>query len=47
MKRDKKQAALGFIFITLLVDVIGWGIIIPVIPALIEKLIQGKIGQSI
>jgi MFS transporter, DHA1 family, tetracycline resistance protein len=46
MKRDKKQAALGFIFITLLVDVIGWGIIIPVIPALIEELIQGDISEA-
>lgn len=33
-----KQAAVGFIFITLLIDVIGLGIIIPVIPALIMDL---------
>lgn len=33
-----KQAAIGFIFITLLIDVIGLGIIIPVIPALIMEL---------
>ena len=33
-----KQAAIGFIFITLLIDVIGLGIIIPVIPALIMDL---------
>ncbi len=46
MKRDKKQAALGFIFITMLVDVIGWGIIIPVIPALIEELIQGDLSEA-
>ena len=38
----KKQAAIGFIFITLLIDVIGLGIIIPVMP----KLIQGMIGGS-
>jgi DHA1 family tetracycline resistance protein-like MFS transporter len=31
----KKQAAIGFIFITLLIDVIGWGLIIPVMPQLI------------
>jgi len=35
---DKKNNALLFIFITLLIDVIGIGIIIPVVPALIEKL---------
>ncbi|MCB0463414.1 MAG: TCR/Tet family MFS transporter [Flavobacteriaceae bacterium] len=46
MKQNKKQAALGFIFITMLVDVIGWGIIIPVIPALIEELIQGDLSEA-
>ncbi|NVJ88114.1 MAG: TCR/Tet family MFS transporter [Flavobacteriaceae bacterium] len=46
MKRNKRQAALGFIFITMLIDVIGWGIIIPVIPGLIEKLIQGNISEA-
>jgi DHA1 family tetracycline resistance protein-like MFS transporter len=35
---EKKNKALLFIFITLLIDVIGIGIIIPVVPALIEKL---------
>ena len=30
MKKSQKQAAIGFIFITLLIDVIGLGIIIPV-----------------
>ena len=34
----KNNAAIGFIFITLLIDVIGFGIIIPVMPALISKL---------
>jgi DHA1 family tetracycline resistance protein-like MFS transporter len=33
-----KQAALGFIFVTILIDVIGMGVIIPVIPKLIEQL---------
>lgn len=32
------KASLGFIFITILVDVIGIGIIIPVLPSLIESL---------
>ena len=35
-----KQAAIGFIFITLLIDVIGLGIIIPVMPSLIMELTQ-------
>lgn len=34
----KKNAAIGFIFITLLLDVIGFGIIIPVMPRLISEL---------
>ncbi|TGE28357.1 TCR/Tet family MFS transporter [Hymenobacter metallicola] len=43
---DKRQAALGFIFITLLLDVIGFGIIIPVIPKLISNLTGGTISDA-
>jgi len=32
---NKRSAAIGFIFITLLIDVVGFGIIIPVVPSLI------------
>ena len=46
MKKDKKQAAIGFIFITLLIDITGWGIIIPVIPKLISELIHGDISEA-
>ena len=46
MKKSKKQAAVGFIFITVLLDVIGWGIIIPVIPNLIKELINGDISEA-
>lgn len=46
MKRDKKQAALGFIFITMLIDVIGWGIIIPVIPKLLEELTGSSLSEA-
>jgi DHA1 family tetracycline resistance protein-like MFS transporter len=42
----KKQAAISFIFVTLLIDVIGWGIIIPVMPTLIEELIQGDVSNA-
>lgn len=35
---SKRNPALGFIFITVLIDVIGWGIIIPVIPKLLSQL---------
>lgn len=46
MKKNKKQAAIGFIFITMLIDITGWGIIIPVIPKLIAELIQGDISEA-
>lgn len=42
----KPQAALPFIFITLLLDVTGLGIIIPVVPKLLEQLIDGNISQA-
>lgn len=38
MSKEPRKAALLFIFITVLLDVIGLGIIIPVIPALIMEL---------
>lgn len=37
---QKRKAAIGFIFITLLIDVTGLGLIIPVMPKLIEDLLQ-------
>jgi DHA1 family tetracycline resistance protein-like MFS transporter len=42
----KGQAALGFIFITLLIDVTGLGIIIPVLPKLIAELIHGNLSEA-
>jgi DHA1 family tetracycline resistance protein-like MFS transporter len=40
------KAALSFIFITLLLDIVGIGIIIPVFPQLIEQLIGGNISDA-
>src|SRR5450631_3900020 len=42
----KKQAAIGFIFVTLLIDVIGWGLIIPVMPQLISGLKHISVSQA-
>jgi DHA1 family tetracycline resistance protein-like MFS transporter len=42
----KKEAALGFIFVTILIDVIGFGIIIPVIPKLITQLTGGSLSDA-
>lgn len=45
MNRERKPA-IGFIFITLLIDVIGFGIIIPVMPKLISQLIAGSLSDA-
>ena len=44
MKNSKP--ALGFIFITILIDVIGFGIIIPVLPELIRSLVHGTMSDA-
>ncbi len=41
-----RKAALGFIFVTLLIDVTGFGIIIPVMPKLIQELTGGSLAQA-
>jgi len=41
-----RSAALGFIFVTVLVDVIGLGIIIPVLPKLIQQLTGGDMSVA-
>jgi len=40
------KSALPFIFITMLIDVIGLGIIIPVLPKLIEEMIGGDLSMA-
>lgn len=46
MIEKQNNKALTFIFITVLIDVIGLGIIIPVLPKLIEELIHGGISEA-
>jgi DHA1 family tetracycline resistance protein-like MFS transporter len=41
-----RKAALGFIFITLLIDVMGWGLIIPVMASLIAQLKNIPVNQA-
>lgn len=43
---SKKNAAVGFIFITMLIDIIGIGIIIPVIPKLLQELNHSDISEA-
>ncbi|SFI72693.1 MFS transporter, DHA1 family, tetracycline resistance protein [Kaistella treverensis] len=42
MQKKQKSAAVGFIFITLIIDITGWGIVIPVVPKLIQELIHNS-----
>ena len=46
MFQKGRSAALGFIFVTVLIDVIGFGIIIPVLPKLIQDLTGGDMSES-
>jgi len=46
MKKTGKKAAIGFIFITLLIDITGWGIILPVVPKLIGELINSDLSGA-
>ncbi|MFT3903096.1 MAG: TCR/Tet family MFS transporter [Niabella sp.] len=44
--KTSQQAAIGFIFITMTIDVIGWGLIIPVMPSLIAELKHIPINET-
>lgn len=41
-----RKAAVSFIFITLLIDVMGWGLIIPVMPKLVSQLKHIPINEA-
>ena len=41
-----RKAAINFIFITLLIDVMGWGLIIPVMPDLISQLKKIPVNEA-
>jgi MFS transporter, DHA1 family, tetracycline resistance protein len=43
---EKRNAGLTFIFITLLIDVTGFGIIIPILPQLISELVSGDLSTA-
>lgn len=42
----QRKAAIGFIFVTLMIDVTGLGLIIPVLPALIQDLTGDNISKA-
>ena len=41
-----RRAALAFIFVTLLIDVLSFGVIIPVLPHLVKELIGGDVSTA-
>ncbi len=41
-----KKAAIGFIFFTLVLDVTGFGLVIPVLPKLIAELTHGTVSEA-
>jgi DHA1 family tetracycline resistance protein-like MFS transporter len=43
---NPRKAAVGFIFVTLLIDVMGWGLIIPVMPKLISELKSIPVNEA-
>ena len=43
---ETRKPAIGFIFITLLIDVMGWGLIIPVMPKLISELKHVAVNEA-
>ena len=42
----RRQPAVGFIFVTLVLDVLGIGLIVPILPKLIEELSAGDVTQA-
>ncbi|MEY3711780.1 MAG: hypothetical protein RL104_563, partial [Bacteroidota bacterium] len=46
MANSARPAAVGFIFVTLLLDIVGLGIIIPVIPQLIQELTGADVSEA-
>ncbi len=44
--KQPRKAAMIFIFITLLIDVLGIGIVVPVLPKLIEKFVGGDVSLA-
>nr|AIA15365.1 Tetracycline_Resistance_MFS_Efflux_Pump [uncultured bacterium] len=45
--KEKKPAGLAFIFVTLLIDVIGFGLVIPVLPNLVGQLAGGTAQHQV
>ncbi|HJX96473.1 MAG TPA: TCR/Tet family MFS transporter [Candidatus Acidoferrum sp.] len=43
---NKRNAALGFVFVTVLLDMLAFGIIVPILPKLISEFLHGNMALS-
>lgn len=43
---NKRHAALGFVFVTVLLDMLAFGIIVPILPRLISDFLHGNMAKS-
>src|ERR1700753_1371970 len=46
MEPQRRRAALAFIFVTVLLDILTFGLIIPVLPHLIENFLNGDVSAA-
>src|SRR6266566_6877520 len=42
----KRQASVVFVLITLFIDILGMGLVIPILPRLVQNLVGGEIGEA-
>ena len=42
----ERKPALGFIFVTLLLEIVGFGLLIPILPKLIEQMEGGNVPAA-
>jgi len=43
---SRRHAALGFVFVTVLLDMLAFGIIVPILPKLISEFLNGNMARS-
>jgi len=46
LSQPRRRAALAFIFVTVLIDILAFGLIIPVLPHLIESFLAGNVSRA-
>jgi DHA1 family tetracycline resistance protein-like MFS transporter len=46
VSNPRRRAALVFIFVTVLIDILAFGLIIPVLPHLIQNFLEGNVSRA-